>query len=82
MARRSFDSDRRNQILKPEGYDMNKILLMLTLVAFSISVSAATASEPKKTEGSGIQWLTSLDQAVKQAKAENKAILLDFYNPS
>ncbi len=61
---------------------MNKILLMLTLVAFAISISAATASDPKKTEGSGIHWLTSMDQAVKLAKAENKPILLDFFNPS
>jgi hypothetical protein len=61
---------------------MNKILVMVTLLAFSISLTAATASEPKKTEGAGIQWLTSLDQAIKQAKAENKPILLDFFNPS
>ena len=60
---------------------MNKIRLMVTLVAFSISVTAAMASEPKKTEGSGIQWLTSMDQAVTRAKAENKPILLDFFNP-
>lgn len=61
---------------------MNKILLIVTLLAFLISVTAATASEPKKTGGTGIQWLTSMDQAVKRAKAENRPILLDFFNPN
>lgn len=28
-----------------------------------------------------ITWLTSMDKALAQAKAENKSILLDFFNP-
>ena len=29
-----------------------------------------------------INWLTELEQALDRAKAENKAILLDFFNPN
>lgn len=29
-----------------------------------------------------IQWLTSLDNALKEAKASGKQILLDFFNPN
>jgi uncharacterized protein YyaL (SSP411 family) len=28
-----------------------------------------------------IIWETDMDRALKQAKAENKPILLDFFNP-
>jgi uncharacterized protein YyaL (SSP411 family) len=28
-----------------------------------------------------IQWLESMDEALKRAKAENKPIFLDFFNP-
>jgi uncharacterized protein YyaL (SSP411 family) len=29
----------------------------------------------------GIEWVTSMDEALKRAKAENKYVLLDFFNP-
>lgn len=29
-----------------------------------------------------INWLTELEEALDRAKAENKAILLDFFNPN
>ena len=29
-----------------------------------------------------INWLTDLKQALDRAQAENKAILLDFFNPN
>ena len=28
-----------------------------------------------------IQWLTDLESAMKKAQAEDKHVLLDFYNP-
>ena len=28
-----------------------------------------------------IQWLTSMDQALTQARKEGRPILLDFFNP-
>lgn len=61
---------------------MKKILLTAVLIAFSFSLTAAMAVEPTKTQGSEIQWLTSMDQAIKRAQAENKSILLDFFNPN
>jgi len=29
-----------------------------------------------------INWITEMEQALDRAKAENKAILLDFFNPN
>ncbi len=29
-----------------------------------------------------IEWLTDLEQALDRAQTENKAILLDFFNPN
>ena len=60
---------------------MRKLVLFLVLLAFSIGASAASAAEPQKQGNSEINWLTSMDQAVKQAKAQNKPILVDFFNP-
>ncbi len=32
--------------------------------------------------GATISWLTEMEQALDRAKTENKAILLDFFNPN
>jgi thiol:disulfide interchange protein len=61
---------------------MKRNLLTAILIAFSLSLTVAMASEPMKTQSSEIQWLTSMDQAIKRAQAENKPILLDFFNPN
>jgi len=29
-----------------------------------------------------IEWITSMDEALKRAKSEGKPILLDFFNPN
>ncbi len=34
------------------------------------------------TMGATISWLTEMEQALDRAKTENKAILLDFFNPN
>jgi hypothetical protein len=31
--------------------------------------------------GDGIKWLTGLEEAMGQAKTQDKCILLDFFNP-
>jgi hypothetical protein len=31
--------------------------------------------------GDNIKWLTSLEDGINQAKAQDKCILLDFFNP-
>jgi len=28
-----------------------------------------------------IDWITDMDEALKRARAENKPVLLDFFNP-
>jgi len=34
-----------------------------------------------KDMGDGIKWLTGLEEAMGQAKTQDKCILLDFFNP-
>ena len=60
---------------------MRKLVLFSVLLVFSIGASAASAAESQKQGNSQINWLASMDQAVKQAKAQNKPILVDFFNP-
>jgi len=37
--------------------------------------------ERRKGMGDAIQWESDLDNALSRAKAENKPVLMDFYNP-
>ncbi|MGO9122725.1 MAG: hypothetical protein ACLQPD_34550 [Desulfomonilaceae bacterium] len=60
---------------------MRKLVLFFVLLAFSIGASAASAAELQKQGNSQINWLANMDQAVGQAKAQNKPILVDFFNP-
>ena len=60
---------------------MKTCLLITTFLAFTLTAGIAIAAETKEGEATKIEWLTSLDQAVEQAKAQNKPILLDFFNP-
>jgi hypothetical protein len=60
---------------------MRKLVLFLALLVFSTAASAVPAAELQKQGSSQIKWLASLDQAVEQAKAQNKPILIDFFNP-
>ncbi len=60
---------------------MRKFLLFFAVIVFSALAAAAMAEEATKKEGSQIAWLSSMDQAIEQAKTQNKPILLDFFNP-
>jgi hypothetical protein len=60
---------------------MRKLVLFLALLVFATATFAASAAESQKQGGSQIKWLASMDQAVEQAKAQNKPILVDFFNP-
>jgi hypothetical protein len=59
---------------------MRKLVFVLVAAVFSITASAL-AAEPQKPADSGINWLGGMDQAVEQAKAQDKPILVDFFNP-
>jgi hypothetical protein len=37
---------------------------------------------PAGAQGQGIQWVTNFDEALARAKAENKLVFLDFFNPN
>jgi len=60
---------------------MRKLVLLLVLTAFFATTFAATAAEPQAPNGSKIEWQTSIDKVISQAKAQNKLILMDFFNP-
>ncbi len=59
---------------------MRKLVFLLVLAVFSVSASAL-AVEPQKPAESKINWLTSIDRAIEQSKAQDKPILMDFFNP-
>ncbi len=59
---------------------MRKLILCAVFIVLGISASAL-AAEPLKHDGVKINWLTSMDQAIEQAKAQNKPIFMDFFNP-
>ncbi len=60
---------------------MRKLVLLCVLLLVLAVASAALAAESQKQSGSQISWLNSMDQAIEQAKAQNKPILVDFFNP-
>ena len=51
---------------------------MKTLLARSILALTASTLLIGTTRAEGAAWLTDYDKAIAQAKAENKAVLLDF----
>ena len=59
---------------------MRKLVFFLVITVLSVITLAASAGEPQ-TLGSKIDWQTSMDGAIQQAKAQNKLILMDFFNP-
>ncbi len=60
---------------------MRKLVLFLVLTMFSGATFLAAAAEPPAPNSSKIDWQTSMDRAIEQAKAQNKLVLLDFFNP-
>ncbi len=59
---------------------MRKLVLYAVLLVFGIGANVL-AAEPPTQGGSKINWLTSIDQAIEQAKAQDKPILMNFFNP-
>ncbi|MGB2956117.1 MAG: hypothetical protein WBB64_09140 [Anaerolineales bacterium] len=59
--------------------------LSLMLVILSLCVFACQTvekGEPPATESNGIEFQKiSLDDAIAQAKAQNKLIMIDFFSP-
>ena len=41
-------------------------------------LAIALGSTPLLSQAADTQWLTNYEQALKQAKAENKRVLMDF----
>ena len=61
---------------------MKKSSVIVALMVFCSAALMAVNSQAQKQEGSEIQWLTDMRTALKRAKAENKPIFLDFFNPN
>jgi hypothetical protein len=60
---------------------MRKLVLCVVLIVFGIGASALVG-EPLEPGGSKINWLTSMGGAIEQARAQDKPILMDFFNPN
>jgi hypothetical protein len=61
-------------------------LLATSVLAFLLALVLQTApiwsAEPAGGQDQGIQWVTNFDEALARAKAENKPVFLDFFNPN
>jgi hypothetical protein len=60
---------------------MRKLVLFLVLTISFGATLAAAAAESQTPNVSKIDWQTSMDEAIQQAKAQNRLILMDFFNP-
>ena len=59
---------------------MRKLVLFLVLTVSFVTTLVASAAKSQAPNVSKIDWQTSMDEAVQQAKAQNKLILMDFFN--
>ncbi len=55
------------------------LVVTMALVLLTVSIGL---SDPAAGKGQGIQWVTNFDEALARAKAEDKLVFLDFYNPN
>ena len=60
---------------------MRKTFVFVVLAVMCVA-SAAVAAQVEKQEGAKVHWLTDFNAGLRQAKLQNKPILLDFFNPN
>ncbi len=61
---------------------MKTSLVLVLLAVLCVAAFTAAASQTQKQEAPGVHWLTDLGAGLKQAKSENKPVLVDFFNPN
>jgi hypothetical protein len=59
---------------------------IVTALLVTVTVMAQAAVLPSfggtGNQSQGIQWATGFDEALSRARAENKPVFLDFFNPN
>ncbi|MGB6066035.1 MAG: hypothetical protein WBG50_14640 [Desulfomonilaceae bacterium] len=61
---------------------MKKSFVLVVITALCAAAFTAGASQAQKQEAPRVHWLTDLGAGLRQAKLENKPVLLDFFNPN
>jgi hypothetical protein len=61
---------------------MRILQVLVVAVALVLQTALIWPAEPVGGQGKGIEWLTNFDEALARAKAENKPVYLDFFNPN
>jgi hypothetical protein len=61
---------------------MRIVSVLLVVAALAWHAEAIGAGEAPGESGRGIQWMTDFDEALARGRAENKPVLLDFFNPN
>jgi thiol:disulfide interchange protein len=61
---------------------MRIALVFLVTVALMAQVGVMPSSGSTGKQEQGIQWAAGFDEALDQARAAKKPVLLDFFNPN
>ena len=61
---------------------MRILQVLVVAVALALQTALIWPAEPVGGQGKSIQWVTNFDESLALAKAENKPVYLDFFNPN
>jgi hypothetical protein len=61
---------------------MRILRFLVGAVALVLLTAPIWLPVPAGGQGTGIQWVTNFDEALSRAKAEEKPVFLDFFNPN
>ena len=64
------------------GRAMRILRFWVGAVALVLLTAPIWLPGPAGGQGKGIQWETNFDEALARAKAEDKPVFLDFFNPN
>ena len=71
-----------NKQYRNKGGAMRIVSVLLAVAALTWHTPVIGAGETSGQSGRGIQWMTNFDEALARGRAENKPVLLDFFNPN
>jgi hypothetical protein len=61
---------------------MRTALVFLVTLTLMAQVGVTPSPGGASNQEQGIQWAAGFDEALGQARASNKPVLLDFFNPN
>jgi hypothetical protein len=61
---------------------MRILQVLVFVVALVLQTALIWPAAPVGGQDQGIPWVTNFDEALARAKAEDKPVFLDFFNPT